>query len=82
MDWISVDESKPTQDALLAVLLTDSGKYVIRRGCYYDKHEEKTFTYYIPQGWYEAIANWDEYSTVHINEGIVTHWMPLPEAPK
>jgi hypothetical protein len=91
--WISVEDSRPKQNALLAVLLKNSGKYAIRRGCYYEKYEEETYnedffdhneaddTDYVPEGWYEAIANWDEWTTVSINEGMVTHWMPLPEAP-
>lgn len=91
--WISVEESRPKQTALLAVLLENSSKYAIRRGCYYEKFELETnsedfFDYnelddtdYVPAGWYEAIANWDEWTTISINEGVVTHWMPLPKPP-
>jgi hypothetical protein len=38
--------------------------------------------YYIPAGWYECILNWEEYSSVKINDGVVTHWMNLPEPSK
>lgn len=92
--WISVKDRMPTQYVLLSVRLTDSGKHVIRRGCYIKKFDEETYdedhfdyneadeTNYVPEGWYELIANWDNYTSVFINEGVVTHWMELPAAPK
>ena len=43
----------------------------------YDEEEDK---FYVPEGWYEVIHNWDEYGSVGIY-GIVTHWMYLPELP-
>lgn len=45
-------------------------------------YDEATDTYYDPAGWYECMDNWDEYSAIFVNEGEVTHWMPLPAAPK
>ena len=45
------------------------------------EHDEETDTYWTPEGWYECIDNWDEYSSVMVSEGEVTHWMPLPLAP-
>lgn len=44
-------------------------------------YDEETDEYYLPEGWWECIHNWDEYSSVAI-EDFVTHWMPLPEGPK
>lgn len=44
----------------------------------YDEEEDE---YYLKEGWYEVIKNWDEYSSVVI-EDFVTYWMPLPELPK
>ena len=44
-------------------------------------YDEETDTYYYPEGWWEKIHNWDEYSSVAI-EDFVTHWMPLPEPQK
>ena len=44
----------------------------------YDEEEDE---YYLKEGWYEAIHNWDEYFSVVI-EDFLTHWMPLPEPPK
>jgi hypothetical protein len=37
--------------------------------------------YYLKEGWYEVIKNWDDYNSIVIDD-TVTHWMPLPEAPK
>ena len=37
-------------------------------------------TYYYPEGWYELIDNWGDYSFITINHQ-VTHWMPLPATP-
>ena len=45
------------------------------------EYNEETDEYYLHEGWYEEINNWDEYSSIAIDD-TVTHWMPLPEAPK
>lgn len=45
------------------------------------EYNEETDEYYLHEGWYENINNWDEYSSIAIYD-TVTHWMPLPEAPK
>ena len=44
-------------------------------------YDEETDEYYLPEGWWEVIRNWDEYGFVGIAD-FVTHWMPLPEPPK
>jgi hypothetical protein len=41
-------------------------------------YDEETDEYYFPEGWWEVIKNWDDYSCVAI-EDTVTHWMPLPQ---
>lgn len=46
----------------------------------YDYNEEDD-EYYLKEGWYECVHNWDEYSSIIIDD-FVTHWMPLPEPPK
>lgn len=48
----------------------------------YVEYSEEADEYYMPEGWYECIDNWDEYSFVSITEGTPTHWMPIPEPPK
>lgn len=45
------------------------------------EYDEETDEYYLPEGWWEVINNWDDYSFVAIGD-FVTHWMPLPEPPK
>ena len=92
MEWICVAEAIPESIVLVAYNDKQFIKSFIVRGCYFKKHEqesededhfdydEATDKYYIPEGWYECISNWDDYSSVKI-QGIVTHWMPLPPAP-
>ena len=47
-----------------------------------DEYHEGTDTYYIKEGWYEMVDNWDDYDSFVIYQGIVTHWQPLPDPPK
>ena len=46
--------------------------------CEYSEEDDE---YYLCEGWYEVIKNWDDYNSVEV-EDLVTHWMPLPEPPK
>lgn len=45
------------------------------------EYNEENDEYYIAEGWYEVIKNWDDYGFVAIDD-TVTHWMPMPEPPK
>lgn len=45
------------------------------------EYNEEKDMYFTPEGWYELIDNWPDYSSCHIHEGEPTHWMPLPEFP-
>lgn len=46
------------------------------------EYDEDTDTYYDPEGWYELVSHWDEYSALGMSSVTVTHWMDLPELPK
>ncbi len=45
------------------------------------EYDEATDRYFLPEGWYECIDNWDDYSYVHIGENTPSHWLPLPPPP-
>lgn len=45
------------------------------------EYNEDDDEYYLCEGWYEIIKNWDEYNSVAIDD-TVTHWMPLPPPPE
>ena len=45
------------------------------------EYDEATDTYYTPEGWYERINNWDDYSSVKVSKGEPSHWMHLPLPP-
>ncbi len=42
------------------------------------EYDEDSDAFYWPEGWYETIENWDDYGSIMVNEGEVTHWLPLP----
>jgi len=91
--WISVEKELPTGNCL-AFYKNWAGNERIVRAFYarqyeieqppnaeYQEYNEITDEYYLPSGWHECIDNWEEYSSIFIHEGTVTHWMPLPEYP-
>lgn len=45
------------------------------------QYNEEFDDYFWPEGWYENIDNWDDFTAMQIYEGVVTHWMPLPVGP-
>ena len=45
------------------------------------EYNEENDAYYLEEGWYEVIKNWDDYSSVFIQD-TVTHWAEMPKLPK
>ena len=41
------------------------------------EYSEEDDEYYLIEGWYEVVKNWDDYGSIVIDD-FVTHWMPLP----
>ena len=94
--WISVEDRLPDSGihVLLCCKTSYEPKYYICDGFYavtktvecsnnYDddaEYDDETDEYYLPEGFYEVIKNWDEYSSIVIGDKI-THWMPLPIPP-
>ena len=46
--------------------------------CEYSEEDDE---YYLCEGWYEVVKNWDDFNSVAV-EDFVTHWMPMPHPPK
>lgn len=42
------------------------------------EYREEDDNFYLLEGWYEIIKNWDDYNSVVIAD-FVTHWRPLPK---
>jgi hypothetical protein len=97
MSWINVTQSLPeTGKKVIATFVNQSGKrrticaHYIERWALesdsdddcYDEYSEEKDAYFYCKGWYENIENWGGYTSVHVCEGEVTHWMPLPESPE
>ena len=91
-EWISVKDRLP-ENGVHVLLCCEmhryggeiAGKYIcdgyyaeanklIAREDEYSKEDDE---YYLCEGWYEVIKNWDDYNSVAV-EDLVTHWMPLP----
>ena len=95
--WIPVSQQLPKQNEKVLVTYTNQlgncrrviaelvAKHTVEASddCWGDgaDYDEATDQYYCPAGWYECVENWDELAYLAINEGEVTHWMPLPAAP-
>ena len=45
------------------------------------EYDDDTDTFYDPEGWYEKIDNWCDYTGVLISHE-VTYWIPLPKGPE
>lgn len=95
--WNEVSKIMPKSSQVVLALQTwdHSGKQSIIRACWIPakteeadpeseigEYDEATDTYWEPEGWYEQMSHWGEYSACTVNGAHVTHWRPLPPAPK
>lgn len=47
-----------------------------------DEYNEADDTYYVREGWYECISNWDEWASVAVVEGEIIRWVPIEDVEK
>lgn len=96
MEWISVKDRLPKSGRTVIATYTNSfgmkrtiiGHHLERfkeesNGEYEanDEYSDELDNYFYKEGWYEQLDNWDEYGSVAVYMGNVTHWMPLPSPP-
>lgn len=72
--WIPVTERLPDTNGTFIVTACDEG-CSHGEGIWYD-------TVVVAAEYYKGAWTWDENGTEYDLEGIVTHWMPMPEPPK
>ena len=96
MEWISVKDKLPDHGRnVLATYKNSHGKNRIIVGHYlerfkeesdcsddcHDEYHEESDGYYYCEGWYERQDNNNDFSSMFVSEGEVSHWMPLLKAP-
>jgi len=97
LTWRPASELPEEDQIVIATYLNQFGKRRRVRAVYIRQYEEEEGSeddescveyceeqdeWYLKEGWYELIDNWDNYSSVAIVEGVVDYWMPMPPAPK
>ena len=72
--WISVEERLPERNGEYIVTACDEG----------EPYDEIIWndTVVVCAEYYKGCWTWEENSTEYSLDGIVTHWMPLPEPPE
>lgn len=94
--WVPVTERMPASGVTVLACYTNSAGNVRRIRAEWTaaktiesdaeseigEYDEATDCFYDPEGWYEKIDNWLDYSSVAVVNGEVTHWMPLPAPPR
>jgi len=90
--WVSVDKEMPEAGLMVLVRMQYAkgsktvcftakytAKFTEEADDFYGDYDEKTDTYYCPEGWYENQTNWDgEYGYIFVNEGKVIEWLTIP----
>lgn len=93
--WVSVTDRLPPSGMPVIAFYRNSASVNRRiRAEYVAKHtreqsdddlaseyDEETDTFYWPAGWYELVNNWDDYASIWVVEGEITHWHAMPAAP-
>jgi len=89
LKWIRASEIKPgSQRRVLAVVKSHhsgslypiTAKYVWRRtdeadpDSDYFEYDKEYDLYWTPEGWYETVDNWGDFSSVAVTEGDVIAW--------
>jgi hypothetical protein len=97
LEWIPVEIKLPEKGQnVFAHYKNSFGKDRIIRAKYLRKYQEEAsddeldFAEYSeehdenfwPEGWYEQIDNWGDYSAVAVVEGEIDYWLPLPPLPE
>ncbi|MEA4869914.1 MAG: DUF551 domain-containing protein [Christensenella sp.] len=92
-NWTPCAERLPENEKnVLLSCRTDRGRDYTCRGHYVEKYtkeigcaddleadyDDETDRNYCPEGFYENIENWGDYSFVYINDTVLA-WQPLPE---
>ena len=96
IEWINAEKHKPEHGkSVLVYVQQELGRqpYMVV-GHYFERwaeiagsedeeveYCEKSDEFFLKEGWLEQQVNWGEYTSIYINEGLVTHWAELPEAP-
>ena len=72
--WVSVEERLPERNGEYIVTACDEG----------EPYDEIIWndTVVVCAEYYKGCWTWEENNTEYSLDGIVTHWMPLPEPPK
>ena len=96
LTWRPVSEKPEKGQVVLASYPNSYGKRRRVRAVYIRQYEEEVdddceagYEYseendlwYLIEGWYELIDNWNDYTSVAIVEGVVDYWLPIPPAPE
>lgn len=97
LKWIDVNKQMPPSGKnVLVFYKNSSGKGRIVKAFYAerfsiesnpesdnnDEYMEEHDCYYLREGWYECVDNWEEFSSITLEpENKPTHWMELPKRP-